>query len=344
MNAHVETPAMGRATRPRAHPFPMLLRREYWEHRGGFLWAPLIAGGISLLLTMIFAVVASVMARRAMADGELQIDGVTINGLDLGMITSRMSPVELQQLGEAFDASLLMASSWPFIVMAFVVFFYCLGALYDDRKDRSVLFWKSLPVSDRDTVLSKVASAALVAPLLATAAALVTMLLFAIIVSVLVAAHDGNAFQLVWASGGPFRMAAFVLAAIPVYAVWALPTIGWLLLCSAWAKGKPFLWAIVIPVLLGVFVWWFEVMGYFGLQAEWFWQNVVARMLLSVVPAGWMDAVNLHAIDAPGDLRDVLNLRAMYSTFLSPKMWIGAAAGALMIAIAVRLRRWREEI
>ena len=344
MNAHVETPAMGRATRPRAHPFPMLLRREYWEHRGGFLWAPLIAGGISLLLTMIFAVVASVMARRAMADGELQIDGVTINGLDLGMITSRMSPVELQQLGEAFDASLMMASSWPFIVMAFVVFFYCLGALYDDRKDRSVLFWKSLPVSDRDTVLSKVASAALVAPLLATAAALVTMLLFAIIVSVLVAAHGGNAFQLVWASGGPFRIAAFVLAAIPVYAVWALPTVGWLLLCSAWAKGKPFLWAIVIPVLLGVFVWWFEVMGYFGLQAEWFWQNVVARMLLSVVPAGWMDAVNLHAIDAPGDLRDVLNLRAMYSTFLSPKMWIGAAAGGVVIAIAGRLRRWREEI
>ena len=168
--------------------------------------------------------------------------------------------------------------------------------------------------------------------------------MFLIAISIAAAAHGANPLPLLWGNGTPFVLAGQYLAAIPVYAVWALPTIGWLLLCSAWAKGKPFLWAIVIPVLLGVFVWWFEVMGYFGLQAEWFWQNVVARMLLSVVPAGWMDAVNLHAIDAPGDLRDVLNLRAMYSTFLSPKMWIGAAAGALMIAIAVRLRRWREEI
>ena len=343
MNAYAEMPVAAHAAAPRRHPFPMLLRREYWEHRGGFLWAPLISGAVSLLLTVVFAVIATVLARRAAAEGELEIDGVTINGLDLGLITSRMSAHDLQQLGDAISASLLGASSWPLIVMAFVVFFYCLGALFDDRKDRSVLFWKSLPVSDRDTVLSKVASALLVAPVLATAAALATMLLFAVMISVLVALHGGNPFQLVWASGGPFRMAVLVIAAIPVYAVWALPTVGWLLLCSAWARGKPFLWAIVVPVLLGAFVWWFDVMGYFGLRADWFWQNVVARMLLSVVPAGWLDAVNLHGMDAPGDLRDLLNLRAMYSTFLSPKMWIGAAAGAAMIAIAIRLRRWRDE-
>ena len=54
-------------------------------------------------------------------------------------------------------------------MLGFVVFFYCLGSLYDERKDRSVLFWKSLPVSDRDTVLSKALSALVVAPTLAIA-------------------------------------------------------------------------------------------------------------------------------------------------------------------------------
>ena len=71
------------------------------------------------------------------------------------------------------DMALFLSSAWPFIVLAFVLFFYCLGALYDDRKDRSVLFWKSLPVSDAQTVLSKVASAVLVAPVLACRASLV---------------------------------------------------------------------------------------------------------------------------------------------------------------------------
>ena len=84
---------------------------------------------------------------------------MSVNGLDLGMLTSKMRPEDMRQLGGAVDASLLVSSLWPFIAMTFVVFFYCLGALYDERKDRSVLFWKSLPLSDRDTVLSKVASA-----------------------------------------------------------------------------------------------------------------------------------------------------------------------------------------
>ncbi|WP_058834757.1 ABC-2 transporter permease [Luteimonas abyssi] len=342
MNAQSQprnTPALRRR-----HPFGMLLRREYWEHRGGFLWAPVIAGGISLLLTIVFSIIAVVVARRAAAEGELQIDGMVVNGLDLALLTSRMSASDLQQLADAIDLSLVMSSSWPFIVMAFVVFFYCLGALYDDRKDRSLLFWKSLPVSDRDTVLSKVASALLVAPLLATAAALVTMFAHLVVVSVLVMSHGGSAWQLLWASGTPFRLTLFFIAAIPVYAAWALPTVGWLLMCSAWARSKPFLWALLIPVLLGVCVSAFSVMEYFGQTTGWFWQNVVARMLLSVVPAGWMDAINLGALaESSEGMRHLTSLPTLYSTFASPKMWIGMLAGAAMIAISVRLRRWREE-
>src|SRR3546814_377893 len=147
MNAP-DTTVVPRAATPvhPTHKFKLLLQREYWEHKGGFLWAPLIAGGISLLLTGMMIVFGLVAARRA--SGDIQIDGLTVNGLDIGELTSRMSASDMAEFAQGIDLTLFLSSSWPFIVLAFVVFFYCLGALYDERKDRSVLFWKSLPVSD----------------------------------------------------------------------------------------------------------------------------------------------------------------------------------------------------
>src|SRR3546814_11797606 len=93
------------------------------------------------------------------------------------------------EFAQGIDLTLLLSSSWPFIVLALVVFFYCLGALYDERKDRSVLFWKSLPVSDAQTGLSKVGSAVVVAPVLAVIASLVTLIGFMVMPSIVVLFH-----------------------------------------------------------------------------------------------------------------------------------------------------------
>jgi ABC-2 type transport system permease protein len=330
------------------HKFGLLLKREFWEHKGGFLWSPVWAGGISLLLTTMAGITGEVMLRRARDAGEgLNFNGshMSINGLDLGMLTSKLGPEDMRQLGGAVDASLLVSSLWPFIAMTFVVFFYCLGALYDERKDRSVLFWKSLPLSDRETVLSKVASATIVAPAIASIAALVTMFGFLLLASLLVLAHGGNPVQLLWGPGRPLSLAAQFIAAIPVYALWSLPTVGWLLLCSAWARSKPFLWALMIPVFGGVIVSWFDIMNVFNLQASWFWENVVARMLLGTVPGSWFNVAHFGHIDTDGPraVSQALNLQSMYSVLLTPQLWIGVLAGAAMIVAAIRLRRWRDE-
>lgn len=344
MNAVAETPRMPVAAPHATHKMKLLLKREFWEHKGGFFWAPIVAGGISLLLTLMAIIVGEVAARRAMADGQLQVDGqVMINGLDLGAITNRLGPEEMRSLAQGLDLSLLMSASWPFIVLAFVVFFYCLGALYDDRKDRSVLFWKSLPLSDRDTVLSKAASALLVAPLLAVGAALATMFGFLLLLSVVVLAHGGNPVTLLWGPGSPIALAGHMLAAVPVYAVWALPTVGWLLLCSAWARSKPFLWAIMIPVFAAIFVAWFDVMQLFDLDTAWFLKNVTGRALLSAVPGTWMSAASIGDLHGPEHLQQLLSLKATYSTLLTPQLWIGALAGIAMILGAIRLRRWRDD-
>ena len=345
MNAVAETPRVPVAAPHPTHKLKLLLQREFWEHKGGFFWAPIVAGGISLLLTFMAIIVGEVAMRRAISDdGNITVDGqVMVNGLDLGELTRRIPADKMHELGSGVDLSLMMASMWPFIVLTFVVFFYCLGALYDDRKDRSVLFWKSLPLSDRDTVLSKAASALLVAPALATVAALATMLGFLVLLSGVVLLHGGNPYTLLWGPGSPLEIAVRFLACIPVYALWALPTVGWLLLCSAWARSKPFLWAIMIPVFAGIFVSWFDLMQVFNLDTAWFWKNIVARALLSVVPGTWMDVAAMEHVHGPQQVAELMSLRTSYSALATPQLWIGVVVGVAMIFGAIRLRRWRDD-
>ncbi len=347
----MELPVAPRAPVAPPHPthmFKLLLKREFWEHKGGFFWAPMVAGAIFLLLSLMGIGAGELAARRIPDHAQINVDGGSfkINGLNLGQLTEKMTPVELREIGGVIDLSLLMSAAWPLLVLSFVVFFYCLGSLYDDRKDRSVLFWKSLPLSDSATVLSKVTSAAVMAPVLAIIAGVLTMFGFLIISSGVILLHGGNPLTLLWGPGSPLKVAGYLLASIPVYALWTLPTIGWLMLCSSWAKSKPFLWAIMIPVFAGIFVTWFDLMQLFNMETIWFWKNVVARSLLSVAPGSWLDVATFGAteIDSPKHaVSQLINLRTTYSVLLTPQLWIGAAAGAAMIFGAVRLRRWRDE-
>ncbi|MBK0013829.1 hypothetical protein [Stenotrophomonas sp. S41] len=325
-----------------------LLKREYWENRGGFLYAPLIAGIVSLLMSAVGIGLGLFALHRAARDGGLHIDGenVNINGLDLALLTQKISAKDMADLGNGLDLTLLLSSAWPFLVLAFVVFFYCLGALYDDRRDRSILFWKSLPLSDTQTVLSKVLSALIVAPLVATLAAVATMFGFLLIISIVAVTHGGSATTLIWGPASPVSLSAGLLAAIPVYALWALPTAGWLLLCSAWAKSKPFLWAVMLPLFAGIIVSTTKLMHVFDMTTGWFWQHIVARLLLGTVPG--VDLV--YRLSANDKAKNVESLAALMSpaeqlkTLAMPDLWIGAAFGVAFIVLAIVLRKRAGEI
>lgn len=326
--------------------FKWLLKREYWEHRGGFFWAPLITGAVFLLLT-VMAVIAGESVRRA-ADGGG--DTLQMNGVELSKLTETMQPGDIAEMGTGLDLGTLMASTWPFLVLAFVVFFYCLGALFDERKDRSILFWKSLPLSDQQTVLSKVFSALVIAPVIATVAAIVTSFGFLAILSGYALFQGGNPLTLIWGPASPLTVAFNLAAALPVFAVWALPTVGWLLLVSAWSKSKPFLWALLVPLFAGVLVSWFDVMEMLGMKASWFWSNVVGRLLLGTFNG--IDVIYREANNpamqnfnpnGPQDILALFSAQNSWSAFASLDMWVGAAAGVAMILAAVHFRRTRDE-
>ena len=176
-------------------------------------------------------------------------------------------------------------------------------------------------------------------------AAMITVFGSMILYSFVVLLHGGNPIHIVWGPASPLTVAFNLIASIPVYALWALPTVGWLMLCSSWARSKPFLWAIMIPVFAGIFVTWFDLMHLFDLETGWFWKNVVLRGLASTVPGSWMLWVDLDHInvDGPQAIHSAINLRTIYSVLPTPQLWVGALAGAAMIFGAIRLRRWRDE-
>lgn len=321
-----------------------LLKRELWEHRGGFLWTPIIAGGIFLLLNVMGIITAEVLGAR---------HGIQIgaNG-GLQHVISQMDAGDMSKVGFALDIAMYSAMGFLIVVLGFVVFFYCLGALYDDRRDRSILFWKSLPVSDRDTVLSKVACATVLAPAIAIVTSIVTGLLILVMLAITASFHGANLWQMLWTLPHPFRITTVMLSNIPLYVLWALPTVGWLMLCSAWARSKPFLWALIIPVGTGMVVSWFNLMGLFNLSDKWFWSNVVGRALLSVIPGGWIPGqlsndvasrFGQTASDNRQIFANMFDLAHNYAVLVTPEFLIGAVAGVAMLIGAIWLRRWRDD-
>lgn len=323
--------------------FPTLLKREFWEHKGGMFWAPLIVGGIMGVFAVGSMIFGAAMARENM---------VGFNGVRLTNLGDAIPADKYAEVGAAMSFSYLPALA-PFLaILTFVVLFYSLGSLYDDRRDRSVLFWKSMPVSDTSTVLAKLTSILLIAPTLSLT--LGSIFGFGLVMMSVVTAGilGANLFAAVLSTSNVYLMPFGILSMVPVYAIWAFPAVAWFMLVSAWAKRTPFLWAAGVPVLSGIILSWSEAMFKLGLPHEWFWENVVARLFGSLVPGmffafGGTEGLEEQArlIDAHGPQAFALGewMLAGYQTLAAPTVWIGVALGIAMIALAIRLRRWRED-
>ncbi|WP_342118208.1 hypothetical protein [Pseudoduganella sp. OTU4001] len=314
-----------------------LIQREYWENKGMLFWAPAIVGSLMVLFSGVMLAFGMNM--------NFKLDGEKIARFH------EMTTIERHDLANAFGAGFPMVATPLYILMAFLIFFYCLGALHDDRRDRSILFWKSLPVSDTETVLSKVAMAILGAPLIVTVVGYIASFTIMLMSSIALSFHGLNIFSDLMSSTSfwlsPFRM----LSLIPIYLLWALPTVGWLLMVSSWARSKVFLWAVGAPLMSGALLAWANVGFKLGLNIEWYFQQVVLRLLGSVLPGNWMifDQTAMRAMEQAdrGDLPPAHQMATFfnhaYASLASPTLWIGVAAGVAMIAAAIYLRRWREE-
>jgi len=340
MNAVVENyPSHQRAAVAAPHPthvFKLLLRREFWENRGGFLWAPLITGVIVSVMAILGAITTTILFQNAKRSGHVNLDEFELD------VSGHESV-----FGFAGDMTLLLGVGIACAVMVFVVFFYALGSIYDERRDRSILFWKSMPISDTQVVLSKVTWALVLAPTLAVGIGLAIGVVQWLITGAWQAFNGIPGASAMVTDSHPLRVTMQVLSNIPVYAMWALPTIGWLMLCSAWARSKPFLWAVLVPILACVVISWMDSLPGVSIPHDTVWYTIAFRGLLSIIPGIWYfhPAVSgqISKVNSPEDLAQAIDLTNSWQAFATADLWIGAVIGAAMIYGAIRLRRWRDE-
>jgi ABC-2 type transport system permease protein len=132
----------------------------------------------------------------------------------------------------------------------FVIFFYLLGSLYEERKNRSILFWKSMPVSDLSVVCSKLISALVVAPAIVLVCIAFTQIVALMMASVLAAMADTEIWSVIWSPANLFSRWGFMTVFFLVQVVWSLPLFGWVLFVSAYSRSIPLMWVIGAPIVV----------------------------------------------------------------------------------------------
>jgi ABC-2 type transport system permease protein len=290
-------------TAVKIRPFYWSVRRELWENRSIYM-APLIAAAVVLFG---FGITAFGLPQRR------------LNALALESGRQRAA-IELP-----YDAAAMMIMFTVFIVGIF----YCLDALYGERRDRSVLFWKSLPVSDLTSVLSKVFIPMAILPLLTLVIVLATQFLMLLVstVALLPSGLAGTTWQLLpWP-----RLSLILLYGLVTSALWEAPVFAWLLLVSSWARRATFLWA-VLP--------WLAISAIEKLAFD---TTFFARMLVRRLTGGFEEGfvVVHYPKETHVPVVDRLTQFDPQKFLTSPGVWIGLLVAAAFLIATIRLRRYR---
>ena len=278
-------------------PMYWSIRRELWEHRSIYV-APLAVAGVALFAFSLSSI------------------------LGIWEPALRLNPEQPQA---PFD----MAAGLMMLTGIVVSVFYCLDALHSERRDRSILFWKSLPVSDQTTVLAKASIPLVILPLLVFAITVVMQWIMLLLSSAVVMA-SGQSVATLWTNLPLFRTSWLLLYHIlTAHALWPAPIYCWLLLVSGWSRRTPFLWAVLPVVAIA------------GIEQivfhTWHFAGLVGGRLLGATPTVASTPPNMFPTNPMTHITP-------HHFLGSPGLWIGLALTAVFLAAAVRLRRYREPI
>jgi len=283
-------------------PFYWSVRRELWENRSLYI-APLIVAAV-------------------------QVFGFGLSAIGLAGRRSAvlLDPAKARMhIEQPYDMAAMMMLFTAFIVGLF----YCLDALYGERRDRSVLFWKSLPVSDLSTVLAKLTIPIAVLPLIAFAIVVCTQIIMLLMTSAVLIAH-GMSPASTW-THVPFLQNWIVLFyGLVCLSLWHAPIYSWLLLVSGWARRATFLWAVLPWLAIGIFEKITFGTSYFG--------DLVKYRLMGFAP---------NAFDFLGRDNPCINSLAQLTPgrFLSSSgLWLGLVVAIVFLAATIRQRRYRGPI
>ena len=291
------------ASASHTRPFYWSVRREIWENRWIYI-APLAIAAFFVLGFLI-------NVTRWLAE------------IRSSPVTEPLKYWEITALPFNISAGLMMGT---LILMSV---FYSADALYGERRDRSILFWKSLPVSDLTTVLAKASIPLVILPLLTFAITLALHLITLLLSSVVLLA-SGMSVAPLWRELSIFQMWGLLLYHIFLaHSIWPFPVYCWLLLVSGWARRAILLWAALPVVAIG------------GLEKlvfhTWHFAALVGtRLIGGSAPTDFTSG----AMFPTGPMTHLTPGRY----FSAPGLWIGLAVAAVFLAAALRLRRYRDPV
>jgi ABC-2 type transport system permease protein len=283
---------------------------------------------ISATRVLYWSVRRELWENRSIYVAPLAVAGVALFGFSLGSIAGiwekplGLNPAQPQA---PFD----MAAGLMMLTGIVVSVFYCLDALHGERRDRSILFWKSLPVSDATTVLAKASIPLVILPLL-TFAITVAMQWLMLLLSSAVLLASGLSVATLWTKLSFLRMSWLLLYhVLTAHALWPAPIYCWLLLVSGWPRRATFLWAALpLVAIAGV-----EQIAFH----TWHFAAMVGSRLIGAAPTVALTSPDMFPTDPMTHIAPARFLS-------SPGLWIGLAFAAACLAAAVRLRHYREPI
>lgn len=306
--------------------FTALIKREMLDGKNGYIRVPAILAALS-----VFLVVVSTIGFGA----TIEFDGVFDDGnvANFGEALERAAGSEdgERELPAAVTLSYWVMGGIGWVALPFVVFFSLLSALYEERRDRSILFWKSMPVADWQEVCAKLVTPVLVAPIVFLGVAIAAQLLIAIFLSLVVLFQGGPVLEM-WPLGTMVSTWALFVVHYSMSTLWMLPLLAWVLFVSSYATRLPFMWAVLPPaVVAAVEGILFETTRFL----EWFGTHM----------GGWQVRFGHPDIDIDGP-RDFLELvfgeawGAFTYTLTSGQFWVGLiiATGFVLGAIEMRKR------
>ena len=297
-----------------------LLKREVWEHRSIYV-TPLAIASIVTLGTLAMLLFAGGFAKE----------------LDVAIFGAQNIAGDAER--RAALTGFFVGTSGLFLLAATVLtIFYTLDSLYAERKDKSILFWRSMPVTDAEAVVSKLITAIVVIPLATVATVIATHIVNLIVTSIWVSAKGADAGHLIWGSVPLLDNWLAALIVTVASAIWMSPFIGWFLFVSAFTKRSPLLMAFMPLVLI-------PIIEFIFLRSSFFADAVFSRK--GMIPLfrgtdieGFFDEGSLHLSEEAVSLLAHIDVVRFLT---SPAMWGGVIVCSLFITAAIYVRRYRDE-
>lgn len=301
--------------------FKALVKREFWEHKGSMFITPIVMASFFAILMLIGIVTAN---------------NITVNGDNFSLLNKM--PQMIEQFSNLSDyereKGVQIALYAPIVIFGFVMVlisvFYCAGSLYDERKDRSILFWKSLPISDTSTVLSKFVAVTLMIPVFYFIA-MFAFQLYSLLFGTVLSWFGGDSGMALWASSNLFVVIINTLLALIISSLWLAPMWAWLMLASAWAKKVSILWGTLPVALIAI------------AEGTMFQSSHFIEMVGKHIAKGAIVAT-ASISNLENDINEFgLDLSHPIEAFQVADFWIGAVIAAVFLAGAIFIRRHRDE-